>query len=241
MLAPLDAGAQMAENPLVMPGSGNPREERLRASSARLVAAADAERRTIEREIHDGIQQDLVALAVEVQLVQKLVRADPDEAARLLVTVEEGLHDALRSVQRLADRVFPSLLEARGLTDALRAAAGAGGISARIENGLAARYPPSLEAAVYFGCREALANVRAHAGAGARAVVRVEADEHTMRFEVADDGIGFDSAAQGFGRGLTLTGDRLEALGGELQVLSEPGLGTRVRGSLPLYELSSAR
>jgi signal transduction histidine kinase len=216
-------------------------EERLRDSRARLLAASDDERRRIERELHDGVQQQLVALSVNLQLARQLVASDTAAALEVLEEIRRDVHDALVGVQALAQRVYPGLLEARGLGDALRDAASAAGVPARVDVDGGPRFPPAVETTAYFCCLEALANAAAHAGEGARATVRVEGGDAALRFEVVDDGCGFDAAAHPPGCGLTHARDRVEALGGELTIESEPGRGTRVAGELPLYDRPSAR
>jgi signal transduction histidine kinase len=208
--------------------------EELRASRARVIAAADAGRRRIERELHDGVQQQLVALVVNLQLARQLAESDPAQARVLLDEIGADARDALGSLRELAQSVYPPLLLDRGLDDALRAAAAASRITARVETGALERYPPELEATVYFGCVEALGNVAAHAGSRARATVRAWEGDGELRFEVADDGAGFDAAATPRGGGLTSVGDRLAALGGRLTVSSELGRGTNVAGAIPL-------
>jgi signal transduction histidine kinase len=206
--------------------------EALRASRARLVAAADAERRRVERELHDGAQQHLVALAVNVQLARQLVESDPPAAQALLEEIGRDVRDALESVRRLAGEIYPPLLPDRGLAEALRAAAAAAGIPARVETASLGRYAAELEATVYFFCREALANAARHAGPDAQATVRAWAEDGALRFEVEDDGVGFDPRTRG--AGLTALGDRLEAVAGRLTISAAPGRGTRVSGTIPL-------
>jgi signal transduction histidine kinase len=137
-------------------------------------------------------------------------------------------------VRALADRVYPALLPARGLEDALHAAAAAAGIPFEVEAASLARFAPELEAAVYFCSVEAVANVAAHAGAGARVTVRAWREAGALTFEVGDDGAGFDVRTTAWGGGLLRMGDRLGALDGRLSVTSEPGGGTLVRGTIPL-------
>ena len=145
--------------------------EQLRASRARMVAAADAESRRIERDLHDGVQQHLVALAVNLQLARQLADTDPDEAKKLLERIGHDVREALEGVRELAQSVYPPLLLDRGLAEALAAAASAAGIPTRVDATGLDRYPPQVEATVYFCCLEALENAARHAGAGARATV----------------------------------------------------------------------
>jgi signal transduction histidine kinase len=202
--------------------------EELRASRARLVLAADADRRTIERELHDGPQQHLVALAVNLQLARQLAGPDPAAAKALLDEMGRDVQHALEEVRKLAHRVYPPLLEAGGLAAALRTAAVSVGVPTRIDVAADASYPPEVAGAVYFCCLEVLER----AGDGARATVAVRHEEGTLVFEAAEDGAGSEATVStGV---LSRLRDRVEAFGGQLTVRSEPGRGTRVSGSLPL-------
>jgi signal transduction histidine kinase len=202
----------------------------LRASRERLVLAADATRRQIERDLHDGPQQHLVAVAVNLQRVRHLVDADPPAAKALLEEMERAVQQALDEAAKLAHRIYPPLLGAGGLAVALRSAAMSSDVPTRVETELGPSYPPEIAGAVYFCCLEALEQ----AGAGARAKITVRDDEGALVFEVADDGTGSTAAVAPSGTGLAQMRDRVEALGGRLTIRSEPGHGSRVTGSLPL-------
>ena len=206
----------------------------LRASRARVVAAADAERRRIERDLHDGAQQHLVALAINLRLARELADSDPPQARAVLEELSGDVQDALDDFRDLAQGIYPPLLVERGLGEGLRAAVGRSPVPARLEARALGRYPPEVETTLYFCCVEALQNVAKHAGAGARATVRVWEDEDRLRFEVADDGGGLDAGGQPHGTGLTNMGDRLGAIGGRLSISSSPGDGTRIAGDVPL-------
>jgi signal transduction histidine kinase len=208
--------------------------DELRASRARVVAAADAERRRIERDLHDGAQQHLVALAVNLRLARELADSDPGQARAVLDELAGDVTDALEEFRDLAHGIYPPLLVARGLREGLRTAVARAPLAARLEAGDLGRYPPEVEATVYFCCLEALQNAGKHAGGGARATIRLWEEPDGLRFEVADDGAGFDVAAHPAGAGLTNMSDRLGALGGRLSVSSRPGGGTQVGGSVPL-------
>jgi signal transduction histidine kinase len=208
--------------------------DQLRESRARVVAAADAERRRIERDLHDGAQQHLLALAVRLRAARELAETDPPRARAMLEEVSAEVRTALENVRDLAHGIYPPLLAARGLREGLREAASRAPPPARVQANGIRRYPPEVEATVYFCCVEALQNVGKHAGNGARATVSVREERDGLTFEVADDGAGFDPAAQPNGAGLTNMGDRLGALGGRLSVASTPGKGTRVAGTIPL-------
>jgi signal transduction histidine kinase len=182
--------------------------EQLRESRARVVAAADAERRRIERDLHDGAQQHLLALAVHLRAARELAETDLPRARAMLEEVSAEMRTALENVRDLAHGIYPPLLAARGLRQGLREAASRAPVPARVEADGIGRYPPQVEATVYFCCVEALQNVGKHAGSGARATVFIREDRNGVTFEVADDGAGFDQAAQPAGAGLTNMGDR---------------------------------
>ena len=209
--------------------------EELRESRARVVAAADAERRRIERDLHDGAQQHLIALAVNLRLARQLSRSEPTAAQALLDDLTNDVKDALDRFRELAHGIYPPILEDRGLADGLRAAAARGPIRARVETVSAIeRHSPDVEATVYFCCLEALQNAGKHAGEGAHATVRLWEDADSIRFEVTDDGNGFDPSPRPRGAGLTNIEDRLGALGGRLNVRSSQGEGTTIAGVVPL-------
>ena len=196
----------------------------VRASRSRLVRADDDDRRAIERDLHDGLQQQLVALGVNLQLAQLLTREEDGELRGLLEELAAVAGEALDEARRLAARIHPSLLDARGLVGALRAAAE---VPTVIE-GNVGELSPEVTAVVYLCCVEALRNVAAHAGAGAQARISLARDGDVVRFEVTDDGAGFDVGRER--TGLDRARVRTESLGGSLEVESEPGRGTRVRG-----------
>jgi signal transduction histidine kinase len=205
--------------------------ERLRA--ARLVAAADADRRTFERKLHDGVQQELVALVVNLQLARELCATDPNAAGVLLDQAGRDTRVALDGLRRLAAEIYPPLLDAGGLVVALRSAAADAGIVARVDADVVSGWNPEVVTTVYFCCVEALQNAAQHAGSGAKTTVSVRREEEVVVFEVADDGDGFAESQPTEG-GLRRIVDRVVALGGRLEIESEPGRGTHVRGRLPL-------
>jgi signal transduction histidine kinase len=206
----------------------------LHAARARQAAAADAERSRIERALHDGVQQDLIAVAVRLQLARRLAASDLPAALELLDELGRDVRDALGRVRVLAGEIYPSLLEARGLPDALRASASALGVPVRVDAAGVGRQSAELEAAIYFCGRAALENVAAYAGSGARATIRLHQDGDALRLEVGDDGVGFDPALDPAGGGLTGARDRVEAFGGELAIESAPGRGTSIAATVPL-------
>lgn len=210
----------------------------LQASRSRLVAAADEERRRIERNLHDGAQQHLVAMAIKARLIEQLSRRDPERAQQLLQQLPQDASAALDELRSLAHGIYPPLLSSGGLSEALPAACRRALLPATAEVQGVGRYPRQIESAVYFCCLEALQNAAKYAGEGASARVRLWIDQDSLRFEVVDDGLGFVSTDQKMieGAGLTNMRDRLGAVGGTLTVESAPGSGTSVQGVLPLHK-----
>jgi signal transduction histidine kinase len=208
----------------------------LQQSRARIVAAADAERQRIERDLHDGAQQYLVAVAVKARLIQQLEERDPARSQELVGQLAADVGSALEELRTLAHGIYPPLLSIGGLAEALPAACRRASLSAEFEADGLRRYSRELEAAVYFCCVEALQNAGKHAGTGASARVRVWEEAGGLGFEVKDDGAGFDAGTTGQGAGITNMSDRLGAVGGSLHVESEAGRGTRVTGLVPLTD-----
>jgi signal transduction histidine kinase len=207
----------------------------LHESRARIVAAGDAERRRLERNLHDGAQQHLVALAVKVRLARDAVEDDPADAMSLLDELRTDLQDAIAELRALAHGIFPPLLVSGGLTHALPAAASRATLPATVECVDIDRFEPELEAAVYFCCVEAMQNASKHAGDGSKIAVRVWRDDGALRFTVADDGVGFDANGTAVkGHGFINMADRLGAMQGSLAVHSNIGEGTCIEGRVPL-------
>jgi signal transduction histidine kinase len=209
------------------------RLEELQRSRERLVAAQDEERRRIERNLHDGAQQQLIALAVKSRLAQQLAARDPAKSGELLSDIQRDAEAALEDLRDLARGIYPPLLADQGLGAALEAQARKASIPVTIEVIDGARYPQAIEAAVYFCCLEALNNVAKYADAS-RATVRIARDDGWLRFEVEDDGRGFDIGSTTHGTGLQGMADRLDALGGRFEVITTPGAGTTVAGTVVL-------
>jgi signal transduction histidine kinase len=207
--------------------------EELRASRQRLVAAQDQERRRLERNIHDGAQQQLVALSIQLGLAGKLAAKESPDVASLLEKLRTQAGEALDDLRDLARGIYPPLLADQGLAAALSAQARKAPIEVEMETDGVGRYPQEAEAAVYFCCLEALQNVAKYAGA-TKARISLEANGTDLAFSVADDGKGFDPQRTPMGSGLQNMADRLAALGGTLDVHSQPGQGTTVTGRLPL-------
>jgi signal transduction histidine kinase len=205
--------------------------EELRASQRRLVTAQDQERRRLERNIHDGAQQQLVALSVRTRLARDLTARDPARAAEVLTQIDAEIQRALDDLRDLARGIYPPLLIDEGLGAALDAQARRSPVPTTIRADGLGRYAPEVEAAVYFSCLEALQNVAKYAEASSATVILVQSNGH-LTFEVVDDGRGFDPTAERSGTGLQGIADRLGALHGEVTIRSEPGAGTRVRGRI---------
>jgi signal transduction histidine kinase len=213
--------------------------EELRASRRRLVAAQDEERRKLERNIHDGAQQQLVALAVKARLARQLSERDPSRSGALLGEIEGETQVALDDLRDLARGIYPPLLADQGLAAAIEAQGRRSPTPVTVRAAGLGRFPPDVEAAVYFCVLEALQNVAKYAEAET-AIVSLGADGGFLSFEVSDDGRGFDTGSTGTGSGLQGIGDRLAALDGSLEVLSSPGAGTRVVGRVPVPARASA-
>jgi signal transduction histidine kinase len=211
--------------------------EELRASRSRIVAASDAARRQIERNLHDGAQQHLVALAVNLRLARQLAEQDPDTSKAMLDQLAHDLQEAVQQLRDLAHGIYPPLLMDRGLVEALQAAAGRAALPTDVAAEELGRFTPEVEAAVYFCCMEALQNAGKHAGEGATATIKVWKEEGALLFEVADNGAGFDPASRpNLGAGFVNMSDRVGAIGGSLKVQSAPGKGTKISGRIPVTE-----
>jgi signal transduction histidine kinase len=206
----------------------------LQVSRARIVAAGDRERRKIERNLHDGAQQHLVALAVKVRLVRQLADRDQEKSMAMLEELGSDVEETLQELRDLAHGIYPPLLADKGLPEALSSAARRSMLSVTVEAPDVGRYPADVESAVYFSCLEALQNAGKYAGEGADVRIRVWNEEGALLFEVGDNGAGFDVAHRAPGAGFTNMSDRLGAIGGTLRVESSPGRGTKIHGTIPL-------
>ena len=207
------------------------RNEELRASRARIVEAADAARRKIERDLHDGAQQRLVALALEVRLARARVEKDPGAAGPFLERVGKELTDASAELRELARGIHPAVLTERGLAPAISALVSRAPLPVDIVGLPDDRLPPATEATAYFTVAEALTNVAKYAEAS-HATVRMEREDGILAVEVSDDGKGGARATAG--SGLSGLADRVGAADGTLTITSPPGDGTIVRAELPL-------
>jgi signal transduction histidine kinase len=211
------------------------RAEELRLSRQRLVEAQDRERRRLERDIHDGAQQHLVALAVNLSLASTLAVRSSDRANQVLADQELAAGEAIATIRGLSRGIYPSLLSDAGLEPALRAAVANSPVPVTVTSHGLQRYPASVEAAAYFCALEAFQNSLKHSGATAIRVEITAADERTLVVAVEDDGTGFDLARPG-GTGLANMRDRVESMSGTLRSVAATGRGTRIEARLPLWE-----
>jgi signal transduction histidine kinase len=210
------------------------RNEQLQLSRRRIVTAADESRRRIERNLHDGAQQHLVALAVKVGLARQLVESDPATVMTMLEELRGDVQATLAELRELAHGIYPPLLRDRGLAEALRTAANRAVLPTEVTAEGIERYPTETEAAVYFCCLEAMQNAGKHAGEGSSITVTIICDDRHLDFVVADDGAGFDPVVAQEGHGFVNMRDRLGAVGGTLTVESGAGKGTKIIGRIPL-------
>ncbi len=203
--------------------------EELRASRRRIVTAQDERAKALERNIHDGAQQQLVALGVQLGLAQRRASKEAPAMAELLNSLRTQATEALENLRDLARGIYPPLLADKGLGAALESQVRKSAVPTTLDAESLGRYSQAVESAVYFCVLEALNNVAKYANA-TRASVRLHATDDALTFEVRDDGIGFRTEAAGFGTGLQGMADRLEAIDGRLEVTSAPGRGTTVSG-----------
>lgn len=213
--------------------------EELRASRQRLVAAQDEERRKLERNIHDGAQQQLVALSVKLRLAQGLARTDAAKTEALLGDLQADAQTALEDLRDLARGIYPPLLADQGLAAALEAQARRSPIRVEVHGDGVGRYPQAVESAVYFCTLEALNNVAKYADASS-ATIDLQQTNGRLTFSVTDDGRGFDPSVTSYGTGLQGMADRLDAIEGTLDVTSEPGAGTTVTGRIDVEPVEAA-
>jgi signal transduction histidine kinase len=227
------AVALLAEENAQLEVAWNESLRELRDSRARIAAAGDLERRALERDLHDGAQQQLTAVLLKLALMRDLV---PGESLLLprLQDLEDDIERTLEELRRLGHGIYPSPLADAGLAGALGAVAQrSGGAVAFMGDGIG-RYRSELESAVYFCCLEALQNASKHAGAGARISIRLQATDRLLLFQVSDDGVGFDRVPAHDGVGLRNMRDRVDAFDGRLEIISARGRGTAISGALPI-------
>jgi signal transduction histidine kinase len=209
--------------------------EDLRESRRRIVSAQDERARALERNIHDGAQQQLVALSVKLRLATGFVERDPAKARAMLDELQGQTTETLEDLRDLARGIYPPLLADKGLPAALEAQARKSPVPVTVQPYGVGRYRQDVESAVYFCCLEALNNVAKYADASS-VEIRLRQSDGELRFQVADDGRGFDTAAMSDGTGLQGMADRLDAIGGIFEIVSVPGAGTTVSGRLSVLE-----
>jgi signal transduction histidine kinase len=207
------------------------RVDDLRSARQRILAAADEERRRIERDLHDGAQQRMVSVAITLGLAKAQIERDPTEAARLIAEAHEEAQLAVKELRELARGIHPALLSDRGLGPALEALAARAPIPVEVRGAPERPLEPAIEAAAYYVTAEALTNVAKYAEATCASVV-LSVEDGRLRLVVSDDGVGGANLARGTGlRGLR---DRVDALDGELDIDSPPGHGTTITVVLPV-------
>jgi signal transduction histidine kinase len=213
--------------------------QQIRESRQRIVAAQDKARRALERDIHDGAQQHLVALAVKLNLAKTMTRKKPERAEAMLVQLKDEAQDALDTLDELAQGIYPPVLAEHGIAKAIKTRADKTPFALHIADETQARFEPHIEAAAYFCILEALQNVAKYANS-TTATVTLEQREGTLTFTVTDDGAGFDPDTTEYGTGIQGMGDRLAAVGGTIDLTSAPGTGTTVTGLIPTAVKASA-
>jgi signal transduction histidine kinase len=209
-------------------------------SRARIAAAADEERRRIERDLHDGAQQQLVTLRIKLELAAELINENGGVGAPRLRALGAEVDQVLDQIRALARGIYPPLLADSGLEEALRSAALRAPLRTRVSASGVGRHPRKVESAVYFCCLEAIQNASKHARASS-ILIDISNGGPALRFEVRDDGIGFSSNGTPTGSGLTNMRDRLAAIGGALEIHSAPGEGTAIRGRVPVAPQTSSK
>jgi signal transduction histidine kinase len=210
----------------------------IRSSRQRIVAAQDLERKRLERDIHDGAQQHLVALAVKLNLAKTMTQRKPERAQEMLVQLKGEAREALETLGDLAKGIYPPLLAEKGIAQALRNRADKAPFEVEIRDETYGRYSKPVEAAVYFSSLEALQNVAKYANA-TRVSVILEQQDGELVFTVTDDGDGFDPATTKTGSGIAGMADRIATVGGDVEITSVPGQGTTVRGRVPIRILET--
>jgi signal transduction histidine kinase len=213
----------------------------VRASRTRLLAAADTERQRIARDLHDGAQQRLVALRIELELAAEEAEHDNPHEAATLRGFSTEIEQALEEFRSMTWDIYPAILSDRGIADALRAMALRSAVPTMVEVGILAEYPPEIATAVYFCCVEALQNVAKHAADADGAQIVIGEQDAMLRFSVTDDGPGFRKDETRLGAGMINMRDRMAAVGGELKIRSAPGKGTSIFGQIPLTPRTAER
>ena len=197
----------------------------------RVVEAVDKQRERLERDLHDGVQQRLVALRIRLAIAGELATGDP-RLRRVLSEIGEGLDEAIDELREVARGIHPQVLTEFGLVAALAQVARAAAGPVDLASAGLSRYPAELESAIYYCCREAIQNASKHGGPSVNISILLREEADGVRFEVSDDGPGFDVAKATGGRGLQHMRDRMRLLGGRLWIVSQAGSGTVVSGAI---------
>jgi signal transduction histidine kinase len=203
----------------------------------RRILAEEAERQRIERNLHDGAQQRLIALRVKLGVIQDMLQTESPESAQMLAALDAELEQAIEDIREVAQDLHPRLLADLGLPGALRSAARRSPYHVTVSARGIGRYPLEVETAVHYCCLEALQNATKHAGPGAPVAIKLHHDDGSLQFEVSDRGRGFEFGDESAGSGLRNMQDRIAAVGGVLSIESEPGAGTKIIGTVPAAEV----
>jgi signal transduction histidine kinase len=205
--------------------------EQLRASRSRIVEAAERERRHLEQDLHDGAQQRLVAIQVTLAIAREL--ADSEDLAKQLATIQKNAEAAIEELRELAHGIYPAARHERGPASALRSLARSSSVPIKVADEGIGRSPDAVEAAIYVCAREAIHNTAKHAGPGAKVAVTLPHRQDVIEFTVSDDGAGMPPERDTDGFGITGMRDRIEAVGGQFEIVSTPGQGTAIHGTIP--------
>lgn len=240
LLDQVTAGLGLALKNLLLTEDLRDRVEQLRKSRQRIVEVQDRTRRDLERDLHDGAQQRLVALKIKLGIgVAMAGKAGVEELGEMLRGVQSETDETIESVRDFARGIFPPLLEAEGLGAALSGQARKFSVPVTVHAAGVGRHPRETEATVYFCVLEALQNAAKHSQASS-VMVTISDDSRWVSFQVSDDGEGFDMTSPGEGSGLVNIADRVDAVGGTIEVVSAPGKGTSVQGRIPSREMAEA-
>jgi signal transduction histidine kinase len=208
--------------------------EELRASRSRIVSAGERERRCLERDLHDGAQQRLIGILIRLDMAREQV--DSEELAKQLDAIQTDALGALEELRALAHGIYPVVLRDLGPAAALRDLSTGSPVPIKVTDDGIGRSSDAIEAAIYFCAREAIQNTAKHAGPGAKVVVTLADHHDAIEFTVTDDGVGMHAERDTDGIGITNMRDRIEAVGGQLEIVSAPGQGTSIRGRVPNHE-----
>jgi signal transduction histidine kinase len=234
LLVTAGAVALLAAENAELDGAWHNTLQELRESRARIIRAGDAERRKVERDMHDGIQQRLTAIRIQLGLASDGSTKDPELRHRLR-KIGDGVEEALDELRDISHGLYPPVLTDRGLVAALEGIQRLPGSGLAVHATGVARHPPELESAIYYCCLEGVQNANKHGGPSVRITITLRQGPDELAFHVTDDGPGFDPSGTREGAGLQNMRDRLGALDGELSIVTAPGNGTTVAGSVPLH------